>query len=162
MIPGNEPTGDGRYAGITTVTAQQWQSLARLIGRPDMADDDQLGTMIGRFIRADEVNAALHAWTSAHTADEVVAACVDARASRPRSSATAPSSRVSTTSWRGDVFVTQPGERWIRPRAPFRFHAVRRSASCTPPSEASGDMAGRARHAPGHRTTRPASGRSRV
>ena len=34
MIPGNEPAGDGRYVGITTVTAQQWQALARLIGRP--------------------------------------------------------------------------------------------------------------------------------
>ena len=30
MIPGNEPTGDGRYVGITTVTTQQWQALARV------------------------------------------------------------------------------------------------------------------------------------
>ena len=79
MIPGNEPTGDGRYAGITTVTAQQWQALARVVGRPDMADDDELGTMIGRFKRAAEVNAALHAYTESHTAEEVVAACVEAR-----------------------------------------------------------------------------------
>ena len=52
MIPGNEPTGDGRYVGITTVTEQQWKSLARVIGRDDMAEDDELGTMIGRFRRA--------------------------------------------------------------------------------------------------------------
>ncbi len=64
MIPGNEPTGDDRYVGITTVTAQQWQALARLVGRPDQADDDVLGTMIGRFQRADEVNGAIHAYTT--------------------------------------------------------------------------------------------------
>ena len=43
MIPGNEPTGDGRYVGITTVTEQQWKALARVIGRDDMADDAELG-----------------------------------------------------------------------------------------------------------------------
>ena len=35
--------------------------------------------MIGRFRRAREVNDALRAWTGAHTAEEVVAACVEAR-----------------------------------------------------------------------------------
>ena len=35
--------------------------------------------MIGRFVRADEVNDALHAWTTRTRADEVVAACVEAR-----------------------------------------------------------------------------------
>ena len=29
MIPGNEPTADGRYVGITTVTDAQWLALAR-------------------------------------------------------------------------------------------------------------------------------------
>ena len=33
MIPGNEPTGDGRYVGITTVTAAQWLTLCGLVGR---------------------------------------------------------------------------------------------------------------------------------
>ena len=79
MIPGNEPTGDGRFVGITTVTEQQWKALARVIGRDDMADDAELGTMIGRFRRASEVNGALRAWTGAHTAEDAVAACVAAR-----------------------------------------------------------------------------------
>ncbi len=136
MIPGNEPTGDGRYVGITTVTTQQWQSLARLIGRPDMADDDQLGTMLGRFARADEVNAALHAWTTAHTADEVVAACVDARVPATIVGNGAELPRFDHLVAR-KVFVTQPGEGWIRPRAPFRFHAVP-DRELTPPSDATG------------------------
>ena len=36
MIPGNEPTGDGRYVGITTVTAAQWLALCGLVGREDL------------------------------------------------------------------------------------------------------------------------------
>src|SRR4051794_39689284 len=123
MIPGNEPAGDGRYVGITTVTAQQWQALARLIGRPDQADDDELGTMIGRFRRADEVNGAIHAYTRRHAADDVVAACVEARVPAAIVGNGAELPRNEQLAARG-VFVRQPGESWIRPRAPFRFHGV--------------------------------------
>jgi crotonobetainyl-CoA:carnitine CoA-transferase CaiB-like acyl-CoA transferase len=134
MIPGNEPTGDGRYVGITTVTTQQWQSLARVIGRPDMADDDELGTMLGRFLRAEEVNGALHAWTTAHTADEIVAACVDARVPATIVGNGAELPRFDHLQAR-DVFVPQPGAQWIRPRAPFRFHGVR-DRELAPPGSA--------------------------
>ena len=80
--------------------------------------------MIGRFQRADEVNGALHAWTArAHRRRGRRRVRRGARA-RPRSSATAPSCRASTSSSARDVFVPQPGEAWIRPRAPFRFHGV--------------------------------------
>lgn len=123
MIPGNEPAGDGRYVGITTVTAQQWQALARVIGRPDQADDDDLGTMIGRFRRAQEVNGAIHAYTQQHTADEVVAACVEARVPAAIVGNGAELPRNEQLAAR-NVFVQQPGESWIRPRAPFRFHGV--------------------------------------
>jgi len=123
MIPGNEPAGDGRYVGITTVTAQQWQALARLIGRPDQADDDELGTMIGRFRRAQEVNDAIHAYTGAHDADEIVAACVEARVPAAIVGNGAELPRNEQLAAR-NVFVQQPGEQWIRPRAPFRFHSV--------------------------------------
>jgi len=123
MIPGNEPTGDGRFVGITTVTEQQWKALARLIGRADMAEDAELGTMIGRFRRAREVNDALRAWTGAHTADEVVAACVDARVPATIVGNGAEFPRFDHVIDR-KVLVQQPGESWIRPRAPFRFHGV--------------------------------------
>ena len=123
MIPGNEPTGDDRYVGITTVTRQQWQALARLCGRDDMAADDELGTMIGRFLHASEVNPALHAWTRAHTADEIVAACVDARVPAAIVGNGAELPRNVQLAAR-DVFVPQPEADWIRPRAPFRFHGI--------------------------------------
>ncbi|MGO9874144.1 MAG: CoA transferase [Acidimicrobiia bacterium] len=123
MIPGNEPTGDGRYVGITTVTEQQWTSLARVIGRDDMAENAEFATMIGRFRRAGEVNDALRAFTGAHTAEEVVAACVDARVPATIVGNGAELPRFDHVIER-DVLVRQPGEAWIRPRAPFRFHGV--------------------------------------
>ena len=131
MIPGNEPTGDDRYVGITTVTRQQWQALARLCGRDDMAADDELGTMIGRFLHASEVNPALHAWTRAHTADEIVDACVEARvpAAIVGNGAELPRNEQLVAR---DVFVPQPEAGWIRPRAPFRFHAIADRALAAP------------------------------
>lgn len=123
MIPGNEPTGDGRYVGITTVTEQQWTSLARVIGRDDMAENAEFATMIGRFRRAREVNDALRAFTGAHTAEEVVAACVEARVPATVVGNGAELPRFDHVIER-DVLVRQPGETWIRPRAPFRFHGV--------------------------------------
>jgi crotonobetainyl-CoA:carnitine CoA-transferase CaiB-like acyl-CoA transferase len=142
MIPGNEPTGDDRYVGITTVTVQQWQALARLIGRPDQADDDVLGTMIGRFQRADEVNGAIHAYTRAHGADEIVAACVEARVPAAIVGNGAELPRNEQLAAR-NVFVQQPDEEWIRPRAPFRFHGIVDRA-LVPPRAASGIWPARA------------------
>jgi crotonobetainyl-CoA:carnitine CoA-transferase CaiB-like acyl-CoA transferase len=123
MIPGNEPAGDGRYVGITTVTKEQWQALAQLIGRPELADDDQLGTMLGRFQRAAEVNGAVHAWTQQHTADEIVDACVAARVPAAIVGNGAELPRNEQLAAR-NTFVPQPGEEWIRPRAPFRLHGT--------------------------------------
>jgi crotonobetainyl-CoA:carnitine CoA-transferase CaiB-like acyl-CoA transferase len=146
MIPGNEPAGDGRYVGITTVTAQQWQALARVIGRPDQAEDDELGTMIGRFRRADEVNGAIHAYTRQHAADDVVAACVDARVPAAIVGNGAELPRNEQLAAR-DVFVRQPGESWIRPRAPFRFHGVA-DRKLVAPGEATGVWGAADRTAP--------------
>jgi crotonobetainyl-CoA:carnitine CoA-transferase CaiB-like acyl-CoA transferase len=131
MIPGNEPTRDGRFVGITTVTEQQWKTLAGVIGRDDMADDPELGTMIGRFRRAGEVNDALRTWTGAHTADEVVAACVGARVPATIVGNGAELPQFDHVIER-DVLVRQPGEAWIRPRAPFRFHGVADRALVAP------------------------------
>jgi crotonobetainyl-CoA:carnitine CoA-transferase CaiB-like acyl-CoA transferase len=123
MIPGNEPTGDGRYVGITTVTTQQWLSLCRVMGRDDLAADDELTTMLGRGLRAGEVNAALQAWTTSQTADEIVAACVAARVPATVLGNGAELPRFDHLQER-QVFVRQPGREWLRPRAPFRFHAL--------------------------------------
>jgi crotonobetainyl-CoA:carnitine CoA-transferase CaiB-like acyl-CoA transferase len=123
MIPGNEPTGDDRYVGITTITAAQWRALLGAMGRDDLTDDDELTTMIGRFMRAREVNGLLHAWTRAHTAEEIEAACSAARVPVAIVSNGELLPQLDQLRTR-DVFVQQPGAAFARPRAPFRFHGI--------------------------------------
>jgi crotonobetainyl-CoA:carnitine CoA-transferase CaiB-like acyl-CoA transferase len=69
------------------------------------------------------VNGALEAYTRRHTADEIVAACVDTRVPAAIVGNGAELPRNEQLAAR-NVFVRQPGEAWIRPRAPFRFHDV--------------------------------------
>jgi crotonobetainyl-CoA:carnitine CoA-transferase CaiB-like acyl-CoA transferase len=123
MIPGNEPTGDGRFVGITTVTAAQWRALLGAMGRDDLTDDDELTTMIGRFMRAAEVNTLLHDWTGSHTAEEIEAACSAARVPVALVGNGELLPQFDQLRIR-DVFVPQPGAGFARPRAPFRFHGI--------------------------------------
>ena len=123
MIPGNEPCRGGEYVGITTVTAAQWRSLLKVIGREDLASDDELTTMIGRFKRAREVNAMLHDYTQARTAEQVVSECARERVPAAVVGNGALLPRFDQLVERR-VFVSQPGEQWIRPRAPFRLSGV--------------------------------------
>ena len=87
-----------------------------MIGRDDMAEDTELGTMIGRFQRAAEVNGVLRAWTGEHTAEEAVDACVDVRVPAIIVGNGAELPQFDHLSDR-HVLVQQPGESWIRPRA---------------------------------------------
>jgi crotonobetainyl-CoA:carnitine CoA-transferase CaiB-like acyl-CoA transferase len=160
MIPGNEPTSDDRYVGITTVTVPQWHSLLRLVGRSDLIEDEQLSTMLGRFLRADESNAVIRGWTTAHTADEVEAACVEARVPAAIVGNGAELPRFEQLAAR-DVYVQQPGESWIRPRAPFRFHGVgdRELVACAPAGSPPNPRPETERHgANGARPERPLAG----
>ncbi|HKF92689.1 MAG TPA: CoA transferase, partial [Acidimicrobiia bacterium] len=120
MLPGNEPTGDDRYVGITTVTKQQWLSLLHIIGRDDFAGDEELATMLGRFRRAHEVNDMIRGWTMQHSADEVVELCAEGRvpAAVVGNGQLLPSFAQLAER---DAFVEQPGAGFLRPRAPFRF-----------------------------------------
>ncbi len=69
--------------------------------------------------------------TRAHDADEIVAACVEARVPATIVGNGAELPRYEQLEAR-DVFVPQPGEAWIRPRAPFRFHGVADRALAAP------------------------------
>ncbi len=123
MIPGNEPCADGNFVGITTNTIAQWQALLRAAGRDDLARDDELQTMLGRFVRADDVHAALHAWTLAHTAAEIERSCIEHRVPVAVVGNGKVLLEFEHLRDRG-VYVPQPGGTFMRPRAPFRFHGV--------------------------------------
>jgi len=52
------PTTDG-HIGVTALIPSQWRSLARLIGRDDLATDPRLATTLMRLAVADEIDAVL-------------------------------------------------------------------------------------------------------
>ena len=123
MIPGNEPCADGNFVGITTNTVAQWKALLRAAGRDDLADDAELQTMIGRFMRAGDVHEALHGWTLTHTAADVEAACIAQRV--PVAIVGNGKVLLEFDHLRErEVYVEQPGADFVRPRAPFRFHGI--------------------------------------
>jgi crotonobetainyl-CoA:carnitine CoA-transferase CaiB-like acyl-CoA transferase len=69
--PSIEPTIDG-YVGFCTITAQQFQDFLVLIERPDLLDDAELATAIGRSKRLHEVLDIIHTWTTKHTTAECI------------------------------------------------------------------------------------------
>lgn len=122
MLPGNEPTRDAHYVGITAFTKTNWLSLLHLVGRDDLADDEQLASMLGRFLRAREVNEMVRAWTMQFDADEVVERCAAARIPAAKLGNGQLLPEFDQLVGR-EVFVEQPGAGFVRPRAPFRFSA---------------------------------------
>ena len=78
----------------------------------------------GAASAADEVNAHPARLDDAHDRGRDRRRAASTRACRRRSSATAPSCPRFDHLVAREVFVRQPGEAWIRPRAPFRFHGV--------------------------------------
>jgi crotonobetainyl-CoA:carnitine CoA-transferase CaiB-like acyl-CoA transferase len=70
--PSIEPTRDG-FVGFNTNTRQQFEDFLALIERPDLlAEDPSWALLATRSARWDEWNAIVHAWTTAHTTDEIV------------------------------------------------------------------------------------------
>ncbi|MEP6623549.1 MAG: CoA transferase, partial [Acidimicrobiia bacterium] len=149
MIPGNEPCADGNYVGMTTVTIPQWLALLRAIGREDLCADDDLISFLGRYLRADEVHGVLQGFTMQHTAAEVVDICAAARVPAAVVGNGALLPEFDQPKARG-TFVTQPGEKWIRPRAPFRFSAVVDRVLAPPVPVAPPDSTHFWSHAPGN------------
>jgi crotonobetainyl-CoA:carnitine CoA-transferase CaiB-like acyl-CoA transferase len=55
--------GTYQWVAISARTAAQFAALAAVIGRPDLAADPTLASVAGRQARADELDAAVTAWT---------------------------------------------------------------------------------------------------
>ena len=56
--------GTDNWVALTVRSAAEWQAVAALIGRADLADDPSLATLEGRWARHDELDAAIGAWTA--------------------------------------------------------------------------------------------------
>src|SRR5690606_29297956 len=61
-----------RWLAVSCATDEQWRSLAALIGHPELADDPELATLVGRRAAADRLDALIAEWASARTLDAAV------------------------------------------------------------------------------------------
>ena len=118
-IPSIEPAADG-WVGFCTITNQQWRDFLVLVERPDLVDDAELATFEGRFARAAEVNAFVHAWTRAHSIADIVerASALRIPVAPVGTGATIPGFDHFRT--RG-AFVPHPGASYVQPRPPYRL-----------------------------------------
>ena len=56
--------GDDEWVAVAVRDAGDWQALATVVGRPDLAADDHLRSVDGRRSRRDEIDQAVADWTS--------------------------------------------------------------------------------------------------
>ncbi len=61
------------YAGVLLDT--HWKVMAKMIGRPELADDPRYSSFFGRILQRAEVDAILGEWCAQHTREEVVNIC---------------------------------------------------------------------------------------
>ena len=65
-------TRDGGYVALFCVTDRHWAGLLKAMGRPDLAERDDLASRAGRVAHMDEVDAIVAAWARSLARDELV------------------------------------------------------------------------------------------
>ena len=65
--------GDDRWCAIAVSTDEEWLSLCREIGRPELAADPRFNTLANRKKNEDELNGLINDWTVNYTAEEIMA-----------------------------------------------------------------------------------------
>lgn len=77
-LPSIEPTSDG-FVGFKLYSRQQFESFALLIDRPDLLELESWAHAEYRAAHRGEWDAMVHAWTSSHTTEQVIAAATELR-----------------------------------------------------------------------------------
>lgn len=65
--------GDDAWLALSVRDDGQWQRLCAVLARPDLAADTALASAAGRRAQHDALDAAIHAWTALHGADDAMA-----------------------------------------------------------------------------------------
>jgi crotonobetainyl-CoA:carnitine CoA-transferase CaiB-like acyl-CoA transferase len=73
----NYPTADGRYVCVVAGSDANFARLCKAMERPDLMDDPRFATLADRAEHGDIINGQVSAWTSARSAAEVEARCVE-------------------------------------------------------------------------------------
>lgn len=71
-MPANVYTCRDGHIRLAIVLDSHWKILARIIGRPDLAEDPEYALQANRFRHRDEVNALIASWCADRSADDVV------------------------------------------------------------------------------------------
>jgi formyl-CoA transferase len=80
IVPSNTYlTRDGQHIVIGANADSIFRRLMQVIGRSDLADDPALADNAGRSTRADELDAAIGAWTETHDAEAILKALNEAQ-----------------------------------------------------------------------------------
>jgi crotonobetainyl-CoA:carnitine CoA-transferase CaiB-like acyl-CoA transferase len=138
-IPSIEPTLDG-WVGFNTNTRQQFDDFLLLIERTDLQGDEGLASLMQRWQRRDEWNAAVRAWTSRHTTAEIVERAALLRI--PVAPVNDGAGVLGHEHFRArGVFVKNPSGGFLQPRPPYRIDD--KEAPPPGPSPALGEHQGR-------------------
>jgi crotonobetainyl-CoA:carnitine CoA-transferase CaiB-like acyl-CoA transferase len=73
-------TADDRYVAVSSSATSVAARIMRLVGRPELVDEEWFATGHGRVEHADEIDAAVAAWIGARSRAEVLAAFDEAEA----------------------------------------------------------------------------------
>lgn len=63
--------GDDRWVAIAVMSDEEWESFAKVIGKPEWAKDDKYATAAGRVENADELDRHVEEWTARHAPEFV-------------------------------------------------------------------------------------------
>ncbi|MGI9591607.1 MAG: CaiB/BaiF CoA transferase family protein, partial [Myxococcota bacterium] len=116
-IPSIEPTKDG-WVGFNTNSRQQFDDFLLLIERTDLRGDEELAAIGGRWMRRDEWNEAVRAWTTQHTTEEIVERAALLRIPVAPVNDGAAALAHPHFAARG-VFVKNPSGGFVQPRPPY-------------------------------------------
>jgi crotonobetainyl-CoA:carnitine CoA-transferase CaiB-like acyl-CoA transferase len=67
-------TADGSWVAVSSSATSTAERVVRLVGRPDLAQQEWFATGAGRAAHVDEIDAAVSAWVAERPRDEVLAA----------------------------------------------------------------------------------------
>lgn len=70
-MPSIEEAKDG-WVGFCTITGQQWLDFCAMIGRQDIADNEEYLTHMSRMKDMKLIKGAINEWTKQHTVDEII------------------------------------------------------------------------------------------
>ncbi|WP_246108709.1 CaiB/BaiF CoA transferase family protein [Streptomyces sedi] len=73
-------TADGHWVAVSTSAQSIAERVMRLVGRPELIEEEWFATGSGRAAHADELDAAVGSWIGRHERDAVVAAFEEAQA----------------------------------------------------------------------------------